>query len=150
MKYLLVIFMLAFSGIAIPAVSAKTICYEDVPGTGNFDWDSAHESCPIGGAFCKKTVSITNPKEVEVNTSPTGGGIFITTTFGGMTFNVTNDPVYGTFTSVHDGKSYTFGEGEYIFIDESDEYPALNGLGVSLEGITTDSNGEYTVFIPIN
>lgn len=66
-----------------------------------------------------------------------------------MTFDVTNDPVRGTFTSVHDGKNYPFQAGDYLNVVSSTEHPSLNGLSFSLNGLTTNSNGEYTIFIPV-
>lgn len=129
-------------------MTAKTVCYKKVLGTGTHKWDDNCDCCFLAGHFCQKTVIDDSPSEVTV--VPTSGGILITTDFAGMDFNVTNDPVHGTFTSSNDGKNYTFGEDENLFIVSSDEYPGLDNTSWSLEGITTDSNGNFTIFIPIN
>ncbi|MCA9747639.1 MAG: hypothetical protein KC414_00900 [Romboutsia sp.] len=147
-KILFLITAIALSFTYYTAYSV-TVCYEDSPGGGTHDWNSNKSNCPISGHFCKKTVTVTEPKQVDIEFSATYNGVFITTTFEGIDFDVTNDPVHGTFTSHHNGKNYTFGVDEYIFIQTSTEYPSLNNLGVSLEGITTDGNGEYTVFVPL-
>jgi len=149
MKQLMIIVAILVFGFATYNASALTICYEDVILGCCYDWDDYHTHCPNSGMWCNKTVT-DDKLSKQVTVTPTSGGILITTTFTGMQFEVTNDPTFGTFTSQHDGKNYTFGASEVIKIVESDEYPSLNGNNYSLTGITTNSNGVYTVFIPIN
>lgn len=47
-----------------------------------------------------------------------------------------------------DGNNYLFNEEYIITIVNCNDYPALNNLTINLDGINTDSDGEFTVFIP--
>lgn len=133
---------------AISNTLAATVCYEDKPsGNGTYDWDGTKSYCPTSGHFCQKTTTGTSK---NVTIVPITGGVLITTTHSGITFDVVGDPTHGTFTSYHDGKNYTFGLHEVLHITYSTEYPQLNGINVNLNGLTTNSNGQYTVFVPVN
>jgi hypothetical protein len=46
------------------------------------------------------------------------------------------------------GNNYHFSSNEMLVIDECADFPDLVGRSASLANIITDSNGNYTVFIP--
>jgi len=47
-----------------------------------------------------------------------------------------------------DGNNYIFNNKQYLIIDECQAYSFLEGLRIELDGISTDENGNYIVFIP--
>lgn len=149
MKKLIISIICIFFFITIEASFSKMIVYVSKSGNGTLKWDEAKKNCPTSGTTCNKIVTQVSPREAIITEDVTLGGTFITTTFGGMTFSVTNDPIYGSFTSIHDGKNYPFQAGDYINIVSSDEHPSLNGLSFSLNSLITNSNGEFTIFVMI-
>ena len=150
MKTLLLIATILLSGITFSSTNARSVTYEDAGVSGNLMWDTDKLYCPTSGAMCTRTIVNDDTKEPDdIIYSPSPKGIFITTTVEGVALDVTGHIIYGDFTHTHTGENFTFGTGWTFNIQTSDEYPMLNGLGVSLNGITTDGNGEYTVFFPI-
>jgi hypothetical protein len=49
-----------------------------------------------------------------------------------------------------DGINYHFSSAETLVIDECDDYPELVGRVIPLDGIITDNNGDFEVFVPVN
>ncbi|MGA2298918.1 MAG: hypothetical protein ABSG15_15335 [FCB group bacterium] len=46
------------------------------------------------------------------------------------------------------GANFTFGAGISLHISECDPYPGLEGLNISLYGITTNSRAYFSVWAP--
>lgn len=136
-----------FLFITIESSFSRMIVYVSKSGNGSLEWDDQKSHCPEKGSNCQKYVTLLVYS--EATTSGILGGTLITAKFDGMTFSVTGHPVRGNFISVHDGKNYPFQAGDYLNIVTSDEHPSLDGLSFSLDGITTNSNGEFTKFVMI-
>ncbi len=115
------------------------------PGEGFMHWASNKRGCDGFGDDC---IIVPCDDAIQLGTieEQAGGGWIITA-------NVSNIQlqrlVNGNWIDVtNDGANYTFSEPEKLIIDKCDDYPALEGLQLDLTGITTDSNGNYTVYVP--
>ncbi len=47
-----------------------------------------------------------------------------------------------------DGSYYTFSAQEKLIIDDCSAFPQLKNLQLDLNGITTDNNGNFSVYVP--
>ncbi len=67
---------------------------------------------------------------------------------GTVNLNIKEDD--GSIQHIQRVKSYhRFNQDDFVHIISCDEYPQLNGVEVNLNGIITDAQGHYTVYIPV-
>ena len=119
--------------------------YEKVEaGTGSsYEW--------VGNGFfaCKKS----DVKDCKITVTYDDGTSEVLEVVGGWTWKIKISEI--TFTNANtsakitdDAKHFLFLNESYLRITESNEFPILNGLRLSISGYQVDNNNYLTVFIP--
>ena len=84
--------------------------------------------------------------------SPQGSGLVASSGTGHIIETVVNGIVFENISAetqyTADGAYFTFGDDYEICVTHSDEYPQLIGRQVSLNGLTANSQGIITVYVP--
>jgi hypothetical protein len=103
--------------------------------------------CPQPGTTCE--VLCDETPYLAGTISLVQGGKLLTghLTNNSISLHITFDQTDTTIT--RSNNQYSFGFNERIRIVECPEYPELENVDVSLEGIVTNQNGYFNVFIPI-
>lgn len=134
---LLVASMSAYSAIAVVYVKVND-------KSGSRTWDEIKECCPKKGLNCIK-----NRQEVpDVGTlTSLGSDYFRIDAHVEDALLEIETPVGGSFTRNESNSNYTFDEFEELEITTCADFPHLEGTTISLNGITTDANGNFQVLI---
>lgn len=115
-------------------------------GYGFYSYEPNNRRCQVGYDYncviepCKDNSTLSSIEQL-----PTGGWL-IHTNLTSVALQRLENNVWISFT--REGANYVFLEPEKLVIDECDTYPQLEGVQLELNGITTDANGNYTVFVP--
>jgi hypothetical protein len=146
-KNVIVALIALFGAFTLQAYPCEII-FEKVGSGGNRTWnDSPSLMCLASGSSCKRTVI-----ECDVyvsSVSPVSGGGY---TLSGKITQISHQSVGisppGSFNT--NGSSISFLSNEYnIRIDNCSQFPFLNGVTISANSVTTNSSGEFTVFVPV-
>lgn len=124
---------LSISATTVTTTTTITVTRADPGGSPPF------ASCPMPGIGCTLQTTITT-----TTTTP----ITIDQVSGKRVINANVGPVVGKIGSVQfsvSDRSLVFPSGVTLTIIHSDEYPQLVNTVIPLAGITTDSNGDYSV-----
>lgn len=124
-------------------------CYRHIrvdPGCGTWNW--------VEGVGCQGPGD--NCKIEPCNSYNSGPGTLTPVQYGFVLRTQITTAAYSYLApngewvyTERSGANYTFSSAESVVIDHSDEYPQLVGVEVNLNGITTDSEGYFEVFIPV-
>jgi hypothetical protein len=129
-------------------LSAETDCWVHrrvPPGTGTHEWKQRYQCCLDGGVDCIKEPCTTLVKG-KITPVPSYG-YALELQLDEVTLSVKDDQGnWNTF--IRDGRNYFFTSSDQIEIVTCDDYPQLVGICINLNGIVTDSDGKYMVFIP--
>lgn len=114
----------------------------DAPGLFEYDDDNGY--CDGEGVNCEM---IACDEYCNGIITAVPGGFTLELSLSSVSFKVKNlDGVWNTHN--RSGANYTFNETHYIIIDQCPAFTNLENLKIELVGITTDLQGNYTVFIP--
>lgn len=117
---------------------------EDPPGTMEFS--TIEQGCDGVGLNCDIVPCDEYDEEALVSQGPSGGYI-VEAHLQNVEVKVKDST--GTWTNfMRDGNNYHFTSHHCIIIDYCPAYPELENIKVNLEGILTDSNGKFEVYIP--
>ena len=128
-------------------------CYTHIKvteGTGDYKWN---DGAGGAGGYCKGKG--TNCKSYPCQTNYSGiitvlpDGWSLTSSISSANLFIKDD--LGNWNLYErDDNNYPFNPSESVIIDNCNDIPELVGVSVNLDGIVTDDNGNYTVFIPIS
>lgn len=111
---------------------------------GHLDYCESGQSCDGVGINCE-IISCDDFKK-GLGESITGGTI-ITVNLAHGDYKVKN--IDNTWTTVtRNGNNYHFTDRHYLIITNYSANTNLNNLRIELDGINTDSNGDFSVFVP--
>lgn len=147
--------IISFSALAIGAYALVLSsplyadCYRHIkvdPGCGTWQWVDGI-GCQGPGNNCRiEPCSAYNSAPGTL--TPVQYGYILRTQITTAAYSYL-DPQTGTWIyTERSGANYTFSAAESVVIDHSDEYPHLVGVSVNLNGVTTDADGYFEVFIP--
>ncbi|MBX7154663.1 MAG: hypothetical protein U0Y96_14200 [Candidatus Kapaibacterium sp.] len=143
MKATLLILACLFS---ICIANAETITLKQVcAGTGERDWVGSPQNpkCDVG-VIKDCLAEITSYSSTSTVTPFTGGGWVLTGTITGIGLSHNNQ----TYTFDY-SQGFTFTQGEYnLTIDGSINYPELIGVTLDMAGVSVNSNGSFSIYIP--
>jgi len=145
-----ILFLLAF-GIFGSLTATSGICqiiFEHVSGGGNRAWnDSPSLMCLGPGTTCKRTVIYCDDTKSTVNPA-SGGGYLLSGKITQIGHESVGISPAGSFTT--SGASVSFLSNEYtIRLQNCSPYTFLNGVVISADNVTTNSDGEFSVFVPV-
>ncbi len=149
---LITILFILFFGLKLYSETEEELCFDivftqDDPGTGNgYDWvmngvvtckEGDVNDCCIEEIPCEEDQKIGSWRRVDY-------GWLITTEIGRLKYtNVRTSEVKEFAPS-----GFTFSNKYYLNIIGSTLHPEYNGYSFSLEGITVDQDGKFSIFIP--
>lgn len=147
MKKFIFLFLALF--ISYNAYSETENCYvhvqidpdEEPPGT--LMWDDINLCCVDGGCDC-----ILVPCDYYCQ-----GELMVVTSGFTLTLHLDNVMIYRKINNnwtvyTRSGNNYPFDRSHHIIISNCPSYPELNNLRIELDGLYTNSQGYYNVFIP--
>lgn len=144
MKVLLVASLASAMVIPLFAVQDCWI-HRKVRDGGMYEYNERLKACYDSGVDC-----VIEPctEQRQGRVTPIPGGYLIELVLDEVRFSV-RDANGNWNLVVRDGKNYTFTPSDYILITSCPAYPFLEGISIDLDGITTDDQGRYTVFVPV-
>jgi|GEM_PF-6118925 len=139
-SFWLALFVLAFTCISM---RAETVTYIKVKGGGNMTWVGS-EVVPCWMSMPKNCLRTPPPTATGAIVVEYGSGYILTVTVENMTaWHVDNPSDVRTVS----GANHTFDDSIEMRIDAS-SIQALVGYTVNLAGMTTNSSGVLTIYIP--
>jgi hypothetical protein len=116
-------------------------------GNGNRQWTNSTTSpCVMEGGSCKITpIWCDNTAFIE---PAQGGGYHLTGKTTGIGYTTIGEvPAVNGTLSV---SGFTFRNGDaWLTVTSCTAYPSLVGISLNMAGVTTDSQGEFSLFIPV-
>ncbi|MBX3043403.1 MAG: hypothetical protein KIT33_05430 [Candidatus Kapabacteria bacterium] len=111
---------------------------------GVMEWNANLSACDDVGLNCEmiKCDDYCKGELLQIT-----GGFSLKLKLDNVQINVKDS--YGIWSIFNrSGSNYLFNNKHYIIIDNCPAYPNLNNLSFDLDGLCTDSQGYYTIFIP--
>jgi len=140
--------LLIFSAVSMAQAELCQVIFEKKTSGGNRLWnDSPTLGCFDVGGTCQRT-DIYCDLRVTTVVPASGGGYTLESTITGIDYvSVGISPPASVSTG---GSNVSFQIGEYqIKITGCTQYSFLNGVTVSANSVATNSNGVFTVFVPV-
>lgn len=149
MKNIRLLVLLVIAAVCLVTAQAEVceIHFKRVKSGGNREWlDSPSLMCLAAGATCQRTVVECDPKVTSI-VPVIGGGFLLTARIQSITLERLGAQT--TTNVVVSGAGCSFLPNEYTLrIESCSQYPELNGVTVSADGIVADADGRISVFIP--
>ena len=118
-------------------------------GEGTKRWDGNLKCCNQNDTYNCKIVKLEVPNSiVGVEEDPNGNGWTISGNIESVDLQRLVDNNW--IEVPRDGKNYPFSNAETLVIDQCADFPELVGRIIPLDGISTDNNGDFEVFVPNN
>ena len=154
MKKTLILLFLILGILSISQkIKAEDVCYCYIHVDflkGCYEWDKSLYAqgvppCPKGGndcdiRFCQSSIQGT---VIEYE-----NGYLITAQLPDYELTYSETDTIPAPVVNFPGANFTFGAGLSLHISECDPYPGLEGLNINLYGITTNSRGYFSVWVP--
>lgn len=143
----MIVLILSFVGLSCLSFgnTFEGTCFKQVDTTrGNLDWRPSCACCIQEGNNC---IVVECGSGVTGEITKVSGGYNYSIFWGDVTLRV-KQPSGIWEEIIRPAQNYQFSFVESIRMSECSEYPELVGRVISLNGLSTDSNGFVTVFIP--
>jgi hypothetical protein len=157
MKFL-ILTLVSVSALGIIGAAKPSVALERVPCAIRFDsvgkgqgtrmWGGGSETAPCLGEGSSCKIKVIYCSLVGAVEPATGGGYTLFSNITSLDFATVG--ISPPQESAGSSSNFLFKNGDaWVTITNCSAYPQLNGVSVNMNGVSTNSSGDFAVFLPV-